>query len=180
MTPAVVMDAQSTTTDRVGTIPSLGEQLGLGPGHRFPLVRADPRWLEVHLVDSVDHDATDEGPQCVLVVGRHHIPRRPGGRRGGEGLLVRSPVLVPVLALGQIPGRELPILCGVSQSIEEAPLLLVTGDVQEDLDDPGPVSVEVALEAVDVLVAVPPDPSRWHADRGWLASRRGAVCPWSG
>ena len=60
-------------------------------------------------------------------------------------------------AFGEIVDRELPVLVGDVESLEEALLLLVTRDVEEDLDDPGAVPVEVALEGVDVLEPVLPD-----------------------
>ena len=90
------------------------------------------------------------------MVRRHHIPRRPRGGGGADRLLVGGPVLVPVPALGQIASRELPVLGGVVQALEKSLLLLLAGEVQEDLHDPGAGAGKVALEGVDVLVAVLP------------------------
>jgi len=51
--------------------------------------------LQAHLIDRVDDDAADQCPQSVLVVGRHHVPRRPRGRGGAQRFLVRALVLRP-------------------------------------------------------------------------------------
>ena len=104
----------------------------------------------------MDEDAADQGPQGVLVVGRHHVPRGPWRGRGGEGLLTGCPVLVPEFALGEISRRELPALGGVVEAFQEPLPLLVSGDVQEQLHDPGVAAMQVAFEGVDVLVALLP------------------------
>ena len=105
---------------------------------------------------AVDDDAAHQGPQGVLVVRRHHVPWRPGAGGSRESFLVGGHVVVPVTALGQVGGRELPVLRRVVQAVEEPPLLLLLGDVQEDLHDPGAAAVEVALEGVDVRIALLP------------------------
>jgi hypothetical protein len=56
-----------------------------------------------------------------------------------------------------VPGRELPVLLRLVDALEEAPLLLVARDVQEELADQHAVARQVAFECADVLVAVVPD-----------------------
>jgi hypothetical protein len=64
-----------------------------------------------------------------------------------------------VRALRDVVGVELPLLVRLVEPSEEALLLLVPRDVEEALDDLRPAAVEVALEGVDVLVALLPDPA---------------------
>ena len=117
---------------------------------------AIPGGLQVQAIDGIDDDAPDQGPEGVLVVRRHHEPRCPWGRRGTQRLLVGELIGIPMLALGQVTGLELPTLVGMVQSLEEPLLLLVARHVQEDLHHPGPVPIEMVLEGIDVLVAVVP------------------------
>jgi len=105
----------------------------------------------------VNQDAAHESPQGVLVVGRHHLPRSPRSRGGGRRFLVGCSALSPAAPLGPVSGRGFPVLGRAVQAFEESPLLHLLGDVEKELDDPGAVAVEVALERVDVLVAVPPN-----------------------
>ena len=59
--------------------------------------------------------------------------------------------------LGDVGGVELPFLAGRVEPREEALLLHVLRDVKEELDDLRPGPGEVALEAVDVLIAFLPE-----------------------
>ena len=105
--------------------PSLGKQVTFGPGHGLRFLRSDLRGLQIHLVDGVDDDAADEGPRCVLVVSRHHVPRSPRGGSGGQSLLVGGLVLVPIPSLRQVARGELPVFGGVLESLEKSFLLLL-------------------------------------------------------
>ena len=60
--------------------------------------------------------------------------------------------------LGEIGGRELPVLVRIVDPRQEPPPLLVLGDVEEELENLGAVPVKVPLEGVDVLVALLPHP----------------------
>ena len=82
-------------------------------------------------------------------------------------VLVRPHVVLPEGALLGVGGRELPVLLGVVDPLEEPPLLLLARDVQEELPDDDPVVAEVALVAPDVPVTVLPDVLR-HELRGEL------------
>ena len=62
--------------------------------------------------------------------------------------LVGLHVLVPVGPLGHVGRVELPLLVGVVEAGDEAPLLLRLGHVEEELHDLRAVAVEVALEAL--------------------------------
>src|SRR6185312_8713183 len=80
-----------------------------------------------------------------------------GRRRGGQRVLECAGVRVPVATLYDVGGVELPFLARRVEPREEALLLHLLRDVEEELDDPRPRPVEVALEGVDVLVAFLPE-----------------------
>ena len=71
-----------------------------------------------------------------LVVGRDHVPRRPLGARVREHLRERLLVVVPVLALGDVVRRELPVLLREVEPLQEPRPLLLLREVEEELDDP--------------------------------------------
>src|SRR6202034_1139256 len=52
---------------------------------------------------------------------------------------------------------EFPVLFRIVDAREEAPALLLLGEMQEELDDAGAVAVQVALESHDGLIALIPD-----------------------
>ena len=124
---------------------------------RGVLLLGDLGPAEVECPDLFDQHLRDEGLGEVLVVGRDDVPRGPGRRRGGQRVLECAGVGVPVAALGDVGGVELPFLARRVEPREEALLLHVLRDVEEELDDPRPGPVEVALEGVDVLVALLPE-----------------------
>ena len=92
-----------------------------------------------------------------LVVGGDHVPGRPLGARRREHLGERLLVVVPVAALLDVRGRELPVVVGQVDAPQEADALLLLGEVEEQLHDGEPVVGEVALPVVDVAVALLPD-----------------------
>ena len=126
------------------------------------LLLGDLRPAEIESLDRVDQDPGDEGLGEPLVVGGDDVPRCPGRRGGGECGLEGGHVLVPARPLGDVGRVELPLFAGRVEPGEEALLLLLLGDVEEELHDLRPVPVEVALEGIDVLVALFPErrPSR--------------------
>src|SRR3954453_15326841 len=136
--------------------------LGLEPAPRGEVglvgARRKTRPLQLEAVDGPHEDGGDERLREPLLVGGDYVPRRPGRRRRAQRGVVSGEVLVPALTLLDVVGVERPLALGRVQAREEAALLLVARDVQEELDDLGAVAVEVALERVDVLVASLPDP----------------------
>ena len=105
------------------------------------------------------------------MVGWDHVPRGPRRRGGGDRVLERADVVVEARSLGDVRRVELPLLAGRVEPREESVPLRLLRDVQEELHDLGPVAVEVALEGVDVLVALLPEASR-HAPREASAGTR--------
>jgi hypothetical protein len=82
-----------------------------------------------------------------------------------------------VAALGHVVGGELPVLLGEVDAGQEAPALLLLGQVQEELDDDEPVVGEVALPVVDLLVAAAPDVGAPHLRGQLLALQELGVDP---
>src|SRR5262245_5234152 len=130
------------------------------------LARAlEVREVELELLQPGDDGLGHEEAREPLVVGGHDEPGRDGAAgaldRGGPAPLV----LVPVPALGHVARVELPVLLGVLDALEEAALLLLPRDVQEELAHEHGVPREVALERGDVLHALVPDRLRDAARR---------------
>ena len=115
--------------------------------------------------------AADQGLCHPLVVGRDDVPRRPRRRRRRERVLEGAHVVVPASALGDVGRVELPLLARRLEPRDEAFLLHLLGDVEEELDDLRPVAVEVALEGVDVLVARLPERARRAGPAEAVAAR---------
>ena len=86
------------------------------------------------------------------------------GGRLVDALLEGFHVLGPELPLGDVRGRELPVLGLVVDSLEEALLLLVESHVEEDLEDPVAVLPEVLLEVADLPVATVEELVLVHVD----------------
>src|SRR5215218_7581138 len=74
-----------------------------------------------------------------------------------DRLLVGGDVVVPLLALVQVAGLELPALRRVVEARAEPLGLLLARDVQVELDDARARVVQQPLEVVDVPVATAPD-----------------------
>src|SRR5205814_7779417 len=64
---------------------------------------------------------------------------------------------VPVRAFGEVGGRELPLLARLPEPLEEPLPLLVPGQVEEELEHDRAIARQVALECVDIRVAVGPE-----------------------
>jgi len=85
--------------------------------------------------------------------------------------------VLPLLGVGE---GELPVLVRVVQPRQEAPPLLLVGDVEEELPDRDPTPVEVGLEVPDRLEPLLPDPLRDERRRrccrarssGWTLTTR--------
>ncbi len=124
----------------------------------FGLARiGNDRRLEVETLHQVEDDLGDDEARGRLVVGRDHVPGGLLAARGFEAGFVGLAIVVPVGALRDVLGLDLPVLGGLQDAIEQALSLLLPGDMQEDLDDARAVLREVPLEAVDRAVALLPD-----------------------
>jgi len=66
-------------------------------------------------------------------------------------------VVVPVLPVLPVPGVDLPRLARLLLALDEALLLLLSADVEEELEDDRVVLHEQLLEVADVPVALLPD-----------------------
>src|SRR6202035_2336492 len=92
-----------------------------------------------------------------FIVGGHDIPRRLGGGRGANNILVGSHVIVPEGSLLDVVSRELPVLLRVLKSLKKTLLLLFLGDVEEKLTNDDAITGQIALEIADVLETFFPD-----------------------
>jgi len=119
-----------------------------------PAPRGPPPVLEVEPFHAVDDRAGDHHPREPLGVGRHDVPRCVRCRGAADRVLVGRLVGVPVCALADVVGLELPVLLRLVQPLQEALLLLVARQVQEELEDQVAVPRKVPLDARDVLAAL--------------------------
>src|SRR4051794_31845264 len=114
-------------------------------------------------------------PREPLVVGRDHEPGRLRGGGRADRVLVGRLVLVPVLPLGDVAGRELPVFPGLVEAGEEALLLLRLRHVEEELEDQRALPRQVALEGRDVAAAFLPDVRRDQLVRQLLGAQHTLV-----
>src|SRR5690349_78700 len=135
----------------------LREERALRAHQLRELLLADLGILEAERVERFDDGRSHGDAGEPLVVGGHDVPRRP--LRGGvaDHVLVGLHVVLPVVAFLRVGRRELPVLLGIVDALEETPLLLLARDVQEELEDDGAVVVEVALVGPDVPEPILPD-----------------------
>src|SRR5258708_11572357 len=110
-------------------------------------------------LDGIEHDARNDEAGVQLVVGGHDVPRRVGGARGAQAFFIRLHVLLPILPLRDIRGRELPILFGRFDPLEKALALLVFGEMQEELDDACALARQVPLPFHNEPLTFAPTPS---------------------
>src|SRR5260221_869057 len=149
---------------------------------RRHLVSADrtatgPTTLRIHRVQASIPDvcmgARSEQGQCAssaprcgdtmagaLVPDWHDVPRSPLGAAAADGILVGRSIVVAITALLPVRGGELPGFVDVLLAGEQAPPLLLAGDMEEELDDEGAALREQLLEMIDVRVALFPDVAR--------------------
>src|SRR5690606_32592010 len=90
------------------------------------------------------------------MVGRNDIPRRPLGAGSRDRILIRLDVVVPVLPFFDVRRRKLPMLVWIVEPFVKPLLLFVLGYMKEQLDDDRPVSDEVLLDGIDVVVTMLP------------------------
>ena len=107
---------------------------------------------EVEGGQRIDHGCGDDDPGVPLVVGGHDVPGGVG-RGGVRGSFLRRPACSPSSsrARPQVVGGELPVLVRILEPLEEASLLLLARDVEEELADEDAVAAQVALVGADVL-----------------------------
>ena len=92
----------------------------------------------------------------LLVVGRHHPPRRHVGGRAAYHLLDGHRILVPLFAVAEILIAELPALARLVKARQEALHLHVGRQVQKYLHYAGAVVGQKPFEFVDLVIGALP------------------------
>ena len=105
------------------------------PAPRHPPSGSARSSRSIAVDDRRGHDQARE----PLVVGGHDVPRRVRRAVCADRVLVGRHVVVPVRALAHVAGRELPVLLGLVEPLQEALLLLLARDVEEELEDQVPL-----------------------------------------
>src|SRR5215467_9333863 len=103
-----------------------------------------------------DSPGNDEARE-PLVVRRNDVPGSVLGGRLLDHLFVRFLIVLPEAALLHVGHGELPILLGILETFEETPFLFIFGDMEKEFADDHAIASEIALESIDVLVALLPD-----------------------
>ena len=95
--------------------------------------------------DNLGHDQ----PGILFVVGGDDVPGRVMGAGGAQASLISLRVLLPVFPLVDVRDAELPVLARLIDALEEAFALLAFREMEEELDDPGSIAVEMFLQVND-------------------------------
>ncbi len=123
----------------------------------LPALFADHRIADVEGLERLENNLRNNQPGVLLVVGRHHMPRRTLCTRRAQARLIDLHVLRPELPLFYVGHTEFPVFFGLVDPIEKALSLFFLGKMQEEFDDPGAVAVEMGLQIDDGLIPLPPD-----------------------
>src|SRR5688500_17954137 len=105
------------------------------PGQLDALCAGERREPEIEALEGLRNDLRDGETREPLVVRGDHVPWRGACAGLRDGLFVRPRVVLPAQPLVDVADRELPVLRGVLQALQEAPALLLSGDVQEEFPD---------------------------------------------
>src|SRR3954464_3986939 len=148
-------------SDRIrgDTVRCFGFELLLRDEQGFSRFVVHGRVLRIDACESVDDHAGHRDPQEPLVVRGDDVPGRVLRARPAQHLRERLLVLLPVAALLDVVRVELPVLLGVVDPPQEAPPLLLFGEVEEDLHHRKAVFDERSLPVVDLPVPALPDRS---------------------
>ena len=111
----------------------------------------------MHVVERIEDDLGHDQPGILLVIGRNDLPGRVPRARRAQAFLVRFHVRLPVVTLAHVGLAELPVLVRLLDAGQEALPLFVLREVEEELEDPCAISMEMLLELHDGAISIPPD-----------------------
>ena len=109
--------------------------------------------MQLHILECLDQQLRDHQVAMPLAVGRNHVPRRVGSRRGPQRFFIRTLVDVPFFPHGKVADAEFPVLVGLVDARLEPLALLVLADVKHALEDHRAGFGQQPLEVVDVGIA---------------------------
>ncbi len=135
----------------------LSEEGGADGGELFALGFFDIGEGQIEILEGFEDSARNDETREPFVVGGNDVPRRVLGGGLLNHFLVSFLIILPEAALLNVGHGKLPILFGIFEALEEALLLFFLGEMKEEFADDDAVAREVALESVDVLVALLPD-----------------------
>src|SRR5258706_4618136 len=131
--------------------------------------------LGIELLQSLDNSGRDDQAGEPLVVGWHDIPGRVWCGCMADHIFIGTHVVVPQLALDHIRHGKLPMLGRVIQSTQQAPQLLLSGDMEKELERDDAVAPEVTLKGCYVLEPLLPDVLGDELGRQFLAFKEIAM-----
>src|SRR5450759_1020607 len=125
---------------------------------QFPLVFRAGLWIgQFERLERVENDLGNDQPRILFVVGGNDIPGRIARTGSTQAFFIGLHVLFPEFPLLDIREAELPVLVGRIDALEESLALFLFRKVQEELDDPRAVAVEMFLHVHDGAIALLPD-----------------------
>jgi len=103
----------------------------------------------LEITERIQDNLGNNQPGILFVVGGDDVPRRVMGAGGAQASLISLRVLLPVFPLVDVRDAELPVLARLIDALEEAFALLAFREMEEELDDPGSIAVEMFLQVND-------------------------------
>src|SRR5438445_845035 len=111
---------------------------------------------QTQFFQGVEDDPGNDQARVRFVIGRNDIPGRVRRAGGAEARLIGLHVILPKPSFFDIGEADFPVLFRGIDAFEEAFALFFFREVEEELDDPGPVAVEMVLQVHDGPIALPP------------------------
>src|ERR1035437_5362693 len=125
---------------------------------QFPLMFRARLWVgQFERLECVENDLRNDQPRILFVVGGNDIPGRIARTGSTQAFFIGLHVLFPEFPLLDIREAELPVLVGLIDAFEESLALFLFRKMQEELDDPRAVAVEMVLHVHDGAIALLPD-----------------------
>ena len=115
------------------------------------------RIIHPELFQRIEDDLRNDQPGVLFVIGGDDIPGCGCGARCTQACLIRLPVVIPQFPLSDVSETEFPVLRRFINALEQALSLFVLRQVEEELDDPGAITMEMFLQVHDGTIPILPN-----------------------
>jgi len=116
-----------------------------------------PGICQLQLIERIQDNLGNNQPGILLIVGGNGVPRHVMGACSVQAILKSLDVILPVFPLVNVRKAELPILVRLIDAFEESLSLFALRKVEEELEDPRSVTVEMLLHVHDGPIPLLPD-----------------------
>jgi len=113
--------------------------------------------MEIQTTKCIEHGLRHDEPAVLLVVSGYDVPRRVTSACRAKTFLIGRHVFSPEISLPHVGFVEFPVLLGIIDSADKSLSLFFFGNVEEELQDPCSVAVEMPFEIEYRLIALFPD-----------------------